>query len=98
MTDEPMVERLTDEELAERRNKPPHWRDGPHDRERYLATIDTLSSQLREQRERAERAEGLIKSAVWDLTHGVAPDLIAVALLRHVDPVAPTPTRRTANE
>ena len=83
--DEPMVERLT--------------MDCPGCSTRFTdERIDALLSQLREQREQADRAEGFIKSAVWDLTHGVAPDLIAAALLRYDDPVAPTPTRRTANE
>ena len=61
MTDEPMVERLTDEELDDARVG--RTLNPSYDDARWLATIDALLSQLREQRERADKYERFFRAS-----------------------------------
>ena len=103
MTDEPMVEPLTEHctfpecgfDLALlRQNLAIGAFDGPtpadkafvHVSAHLLATIDALLSQLREQRERAERAEATLQKII---DHGPSIDFTATRIAReHLEAVA----------
>ena len=61
MTDEPMAERLTDEELDDARVG--RTLNPSYDDARWLATIDALLSQLREQRDRADEYERFFRAS-----------------------------------